>query len=315
MDEQKNQPKYHKAIDMDKESLLKIYDKEYANGYNEQFLLNPFSKVSSDFELNQLQQLITPESKWLDVGCGTGYFLSQFPGIKRAGLDISSDMLEAAKKVNSDALFFKQGDFRNEIPEFNNQWSLVSCMWNPYSYVDSMPEFEKMMANIIDWTETGGSVFIPVVDLEDLRPNTLVPYAEDTAVFGGEILLTSYTWTWIEHSGKTHVNMVAPHAEHFIRLLEPYFETVELLRYPPYQAGWVSRKAVLARKKIGTEHLSGQKANIIRHPIPASHIPGTASTGPQNYAQWSTNRQLVKELIQRIKNGSLLKAIIYRITH
>lgn len=302
---------------MDKESLLKIYDKEYADRYNDTFLLNPFAKGSSDFELDQLKQLLTPESKWLDVGCGTGYFLSQFPGIKRAGLDISSDMLNAAKKVNDDVLFLKQGDFRNEIPEFNNQWSLVSCMWNPYSYVDSMPEFEKMMSNIIDWTETGGSVFIPVVDLEDLRPNTLVPYAEDTAVFGGEILLTSYTWTWIEHSGKTHVNMVAPHAEHFIRLLEPYFETVELLRYPPYQDGWVSRKAVLARKKISDiERNPKHKASIIRHPIPASHIPGTGSaSGVNNYAQQSTNKQLIKELMQRIKNGRLLKALIYRITH
>lgn len=302
---------------MDKESLLKIYDKEYADRYNDTFLLNPFAKSSSDFELDQLKQLVTPESKWLDVGCGTGYFLSQFPGIKRAGLDISSDMLNTAKKVNDDVLFLKQGDFRNEIPEFKNQWSLVSCMWNPYSYVDSMPEFEKMMSNIIDWTETGGSVFIPVVDLEDLRPNTLIPYAEDTAVFGGEILLTSYTWTWIEHSGKTHVNMVAPHAEHFIRLLEPYFETVEMLRYPPYQDGWVSRKAVLARKKISDIARNPKhKASIIRHPIPASHIPGTGSaSGANNYAQQSTNKQLIKELMQRIKNGRLLKALIYRITH
>ena len=302
---------------MDKESLLKIYNKDYADGYNDQFLLNPFSKVSSDFELSQLKELISPESKWLDIGCGTGYFLSQFPGIKRGGLDISPDMLKAAKKVNEDAVFLKQGDFRNEIPEFNNQWSLVTCMWNPYSYLDSMPEFEKMMANIIDWTEEGGSVFIPVVDLEDLRPNTIVPYAEDTAVFNGEILLTSYTWTWIEKNGTTHVNMVAPHAEHFIRLLEPYFETVELLRYPPYQEGWVSRKAVLARKKISdASAITGHKANIVRHPIPPSHIPGSGSAhGAPNFAQQSTNKQLIKELLQRVKNGRLLKALIHRITH
>jgi SAM-dependent methyltransferase len=302
---------------MDKESLLKIYDKEYADGYNEMFLLNPFAKVSSDFELNQLKELITPETKWLDIGCGTGYFLSKFPGIKRAGLDISSDMLEAAKMVNEDALFLRQGDFRDEIPEFNNQWSLLSCMWYPYSYLDSMPEFEKMMANIIDWTQTGGSVFIPVADIEDFRPNTIVPYAEDTAVFNGEILLTSYTWTWIEADGTAHVNMVAPHAEHFIRLLEPYFETIELLRYPPYQEGWVSRKAVLARKKISNPgENKDHKANIIRHPTPASHLSGPGlPSGPYNPAQQSTNKELLKELLQRIKNGRLLKALINKIKH
>jgi SAM-dependent methyltransferase len=300
---------------MDKESLLKIYNEDYADGYNEMFLLNPFSIISSDFELNQLKELITPETKWLDAGCGTGYFLNKFPGIKRAGLDISPAMLEAAKKVNEDALFFKQGDFRDDISELNGQWSLVSSMWNPYSYVDSMPEFEKMMSNFINWTAIGGDIFIPVVDMEDLRPNTMIPYAENTAMFGGEILLTSYTWTWRESTGNVHVNMVAPHAEHFIRLLEPYFETVEMLRYPPYQDGWVSRKAVLARKKVDpATNPTGKKATIIRHPIPPSHI---STEGPkQSYSQQNiTNKELFKELLNRTKNGEFLRALFHKITH
>ncbi|MHC5820258.1 MAG: methyltransferase domain-containing protein [Nostoc sp.] len=44
-------------------------------------------------------------AKWLEVACGTGYFLSCFPEIERAGLDISPAMLKVAKQANPARIF------------------------------------------------------------------------------------------------------------------------------------------------------------------------------------------------------------------
>ena len=47
-------------------------------------------------------------------------------------------------------------------------------------------------------------------------------------------------------NGNVDENMMAVHVGHFVRLLEPHFEKVEVLRYPLFAPGFVSRKAVVA---------------------------------------------------------------------
>ena len=301
---------------MKKNSLHDLYNPKYAAGYNEKFLTNPFSKSSSDRELELLQGLITPDTKWLDAGCGTGYYLGHFPGIQRAGLDITPSMLEEAKKASPDALFFREGDFRNDIPEWHHEWSLISCMWYPYSYLESIGEFETMLTNFIHWLKPGGDLFLPVADLYDLRPLVPhVPYNQYEEVTGGSIAITSYTWTWIQDNNEgTHVNMVAPHVDHVIQLLEPYFDTIEIARYPPFYDGWVSRRAIVAKGRRASV-ITGQKANITWHPVPPS-INGPYQTLDTlvDMVQVDTlgaasHKQLFREIFSRIKSGRLLKSL------
>ena len=292
---------------MKKEDLWGIYDKSYADDYNERYLLNPFSKTSSVTELSVLKQQINKDTKWLDLGCGTGYFLNQFPGIQRAGLDISPKMLETAKEANPDALFFKEGDFRIENPEWNNMWSLITCMWGAYCYVDSVREVEKVVSNIINWTKTGGSIFLPVVDIEDVRPNTRIEYEHYFKdVYGGTIAITSVTWSWLEDNGKFHEHLVSPPAEHFIRLMEPYFDHIEVVRYPPYMLGWVSRKSILATGKRATpdpKNPATVKWQDIPEPIMKSSGP------PFNPMSTIPNKYIAFEFLNRIKNGEFIRAV------
>lgn len=299
---------------MKKEDLWKIYDTHYAEDYNDRFLLNPFSEVASATELHVLREVIDSSTKWLDLGCGTGYFLSLFPGIERAGLDMSPEMLARAVQANPDALFFKEGDFREETKEWDDSWSLITCMWGAYCYVDSIQEVERVIHNIIRWTKSDGTIFFPIVDLEDVRPNMKVPYDEFTDVFGGNIALTSVTWSWNEQkSGKLHEHLVSPHIEHFIKLLSGHFETVEVLRYPPYQTGWVSRKAILAKgKRKVTE--SNALTKVIWHDIPDPVIP----TPEPAHVQFSSplanlsNKHLLAEVFYRFKTGVFYRAFINR---
>ena len=294
---------------MKKEDIWKIYDHGYANDYNERYLCNPFSEASTNTELNVLKTLINPSTKWLDLGCGTGYFLSQFHGVQRGGLDASPEMIKLARNANPDALFFKEGDFRKDNQEWHGAWTLVTCMWGAYCYVDSVKEVEHVIQNMILWTQTGGAIFLPIVDIEDLRPSIRIPYEETNIVFGGKTAVTSITWTWREENGKLHEQLVSPSVEHIVNLLKPFFDKIEVVRYPPYMADWLSRKGVLAtgRRDIKNED---HPANIIWQDVPEA-----ANQTPAFRIAMSTvsNKQMIKELFFRVRSGAIFKSFARKV--
>lgn len=309
---------------MKKDQLLNIYTQQYAQHYNHKFLTNAFSIHSANFEHSVLKGLVNENTEWLDAGCGTGYFLSLFPGYKRAGLDISAGMLKEAQSVNPDAMFFREGDFRNDIVGWHNKWDLISSMWYPYSYLDSMIEFETMAMNFVRWLKPGGTLFLPICDMEDLRPLVPpIPYFEYEQVYAGSIAITGYTWTWIEDDGgKTHTHMIAPHVEHVAQLLSPYFESIEIIRYPPVYEGWVARKAIIAKVKVKSQDSNSQekKDNIYRQATPAPIFPdqkveeNSIPEVPTPPAIASiNNKQLAKEFIKRVLNGRFVKALVKRV--
>lgn len=269
---------------MERNDVAGLYDEDYAAQYDERFLLAEWPKKGAEFEADVLRKLLDGDDpRWLDVGCGTGYFLSRFPDVARAGLDLSPAMLDRARRANPDALFLRHGDFRDDVEDWHGAWSVVSCMWTAYNYVESMAQFDGLIGNLVRWTRPGGSVFIPVMDLEDLR-YVQVGYEEHPEVWGGTIALTGATWTWDEPTtGKRHEHLVAPHVEHFIRLLEPHFARIEVVRYPLVQEGFISRKAVVATGRRAPGETGS--ALVVRHPLPAgAHDPtptfGTSSAVP-----------------------------------
>lgn len=227
-----------------------IYDKKYAESYDDRFLKSEYSRISSEFELSYLEKAILNKEKWLDVGCGTGYFLSHFQQIERCGIDLSSEMLKIARQRNNGVQFI-EGDFREILKNMDSKWDLVSCMWYAYIYLDSMNQFDEFLMNLVKVTSIGGDLFIPVVDLEDLRPHTIINYEMKEEVHGGNVYLTSSTWTWVEEDGrKTHKHMISPQIDYFIDSLNGLFEQIEVIRYPTYMPGWVSRKAIVATGKL-----------------------------------------------------------------
>lgn len=252
---------------MEHDEVLAVYDARYAEDYNERFLRSEWAERSTEFEVAVLSRLLSaPDARWLDIGCGTGYFLSRFPEVDRAGLDLSPAMLEQARTANPDALFLRQGDFRDDVAEWRHAWSVVSCMWTAYNYVRSMSELDDLVARLVGWTRPGGSLFIPVMDLEDLR-YVQVPYLAEPEVFGGTIALTGVTWSWDEPSEKHHHHLIAPHVDHFVHLLEPHFGCIDIVRYPLTAAGGVARKAVVATERRA-EALPGA-ARVTYAPLPA----------------------------------------------
>jgi SAM-dependent methyltransferase len=219
------------------EQVLETYDEAYAETYNEMFLTDIHSQIKTEDELKILTQLLSEKGsavRWLDVACGTGYYLSHFPELHRAGIDISPAMLKVARKKNPDIPLI-QGNFRDKSLINKGQWDVISSMWWAYSFAESISEIEIMIENIFDWLADDGVFFMPICDpsknLYDNRTN--IPYVavENAPAYGGKILVTGIMWSWIQANGKRHDNMLVPQIEYMIELFKKHFQTVEIVEY------------------------------------------------------------------------------------
>ncbi len=232
---------------MKQDALWRLYDDAYAEEYEAKFLLSPATRLHSDFELEWLRRFLHPTARWLDVACGTGYFLRHFPGIERAGLDLSPAMLRLARRGNQDIPLIEH-DFREPLPEWDNQWDLVSCMWYAYSLVESIAELQQVIRNLWSWTSPSGSCFVPLTD-PSLLAGVTIPYRPATP-WDGKVVITGILWSYVENDGrKVHAHLVAPNVEWMVEQFERCFEQVELVHYPPEFPGWVGRPAIMASRK------------------------------------------------------------------
>ena len=232
---------------MNRHEILRLYDDAYAAKYEQEFLLDPVPRPDTEAELRLLKKLLTPGTHWLDVACGTGFFLRHFPEVERAGLDLSPAMLRLARQCNP-AVPFREHDFRDQIAEWNGVWGLVSCMWYAYGLVDSMADLDKLVTNLWSWTSTNGTCFVPLADPR-LITGVNLPYHAPTQ-YSGKTMITGIIWSYIEDTiGAAHTHMLAPNLEYMFELFLRYFEGVEIIRYPPALEGWPGRPALIATRK------------------------------------------------------------------
>jgi SAM-dependent methyltransferase len=232
---------------MKRDAVVRLYDDDYARSYEQKFLLSPATRLHSDFELDLIRGFLSPATPWLDVACGTGYFLSHFPQVERAGLDLSPAMLRLARQANP-GVPLHQHDFRAPVPEWEDRWGLVSCMWYAYSLVDTVDELLQVIHNLAAWTSPAGTCFVPLTD-PSLLCGVNVPYHAATP-WDGKVVVTGILWSYVEDDGrKVHAHLVAPAVEFMAEQFARYFNDVEVLRYPPDFPGWQGRPALVARNK------------------------------------------------------------------
>ena len=227
---------------MDREQLLRLYDPQYADEYEAKFLTSPLASADAEFELDLLSQWLGAGGTWLDVACGTGYFLSKFPHVDRAGLDLSPAMAELARKANPGVLIHNRS-FLDDIPEFHGRWQLVSCMWYAYGLVDSVNDLIRVVDNLAAWTAPAGRCFVPLADPR-LITGLDLPH-ESPSPWPGRVSITGIIWSYAEPGGKVHAHQLAPHVEVMQELFARHFTSVELVTYPPAMPGWEGRRRAL----------------------------------------------------------------------
>ncbi|MBY0277396.1 class I SAM-dependent methyltransferase [Candidatus Binatia bacterium] len=233
------------------QQLLRVYDADYARSYDERFIANAHYRVKTEFETETLRRLLATCRPWLDVACGTGWFLSRFPDVPRTGLDLSPAMLEIARRANPHDAELRQGSFLDPIPEWSGRYGLVSCMWYSYGYASSIGALRSLVANLACWTADDGACFVPICDPENLGRGIRVPFRRRMSGYPpAPLFITSVTWTWDEGDGRLHPDMVAPPVEAMVALFDEHFREVEVVRYPAFH-WWTRRcrKALIARGK------------------------------------------------------------------
>jgi len=232
---------------MKRHDIVHLYSDAYAAKYEEEFLEAPSVRSGTEAELQLLEKFLAAGVNWLDVACGTGFFLRHFPNVDRAGIDLSPAMLRLARRGNP-TIPLLEHDFRDPIPEWENRWGLVSCMWYAYGFADTIDDLGKLIVNLWSWTSITGTCFVPLADPK-LITGVDLPYQAPT-LNAGRVMITGIIWSYIEDSiGAVHAHLLAPNIEFMVELFGQYFEHVEIVRYPPAFAGWQGRPALVASGK------------------------------------------------------------------
>ncbi len=268
--------------------VLDLYDDRYAGTYEDRFLRGELAAVDAAFEVQALGSLLLPGRSWLDVACGTGYFLSKFPSHLRAGLDLSPDMLRRAQAANP-GVSFREADFRAPQDDWNEQWDVVSCMWYAYTLVESMNDVLCVLDNLVRWIAPGGDLFLPVADPR-LISGCELPYHDATTPWQGQVHITGILWSYTEDDGtKRHGHLVTPHIELIQETLGPYFQEVELLSYPPAIPGWTGvRRALVGRGRLaGGPPVAEAASSVERGQISANRTRATAQVDTQRLSSLS----------------------------
>lgn len=224
-------------VQMNKEEIINLYDKSYAETYNYRFLTEEPTVTKTVDELKVIQTLLKlfDSSNWLDIACGTGFYLSQFPDHKRVGLDLSPDMLEVAKSRNKEVLFYNN-DYKNGHTFEADQFDVITSLWWAYTFVDKIDEIDVLISNIRKWLKPDGICFLPVCDISRnllLSTNNIFPYypSPTTPVYGGMHRMEAVIWSYFEENGKIHRNLLVPHIDKMKEMFNKHFNFVEIITY------------------------------------------------------------------------------------
>lgn len=262
---------------MEADDVQKLYGGAYAASYNDIWQHSGRWEAEADHHLRSLRELVTPTTRWLDAGCGTGWNLSHFAGVERTGIDLSPDMLAEARAANPDATF-RQGDLRDDVEEWHGAWDLVTCTGQPWSYVDTMAEIEAVLTNLALWTAPTGTCFLPMGDLSDLTGQELPlrhpgdPLPDDAPV------IDAVVWSLWEHD-RHHRAMIWPSVSWCIEVLARHFARIEVVRWP-LDPPWlpIARRVLVAsrRRSDGDE----TPLELVEHPIPDAFVAGPSGDAP-----------------------------------
>lgn len=220
---------------MNSKNTLEVYDRNYAKSYNHRFLSEERKTLD---ELSIIKYMLDRKSmgSWLDIACGTGFYLSQFSNHEnRMGLDLSPDMLMIAKELNPQVEFVNT-DFKNAEVFEENRFDIITSLWWAYSFAESLNDIAKFIDNIKKWLKQDGICFVPIGNVSRnllLSEHEIFPFytTHDAPIYGGTMRMDAAIWTYIEPNGKEHKEMIIPHPEKMKEMFLERFKHVNILTY------------------------------------------------------------------------------------
>lgn len=289
-----------------------LYGDRYASIYDDMWWDDEHWKPVADFYQHALDDALQSSKNWLDVGCGTGYFLSKFPHVNRTGLDRSESMLKRAKEANPSVVFYNQS-MTDKQPELEGKFDLVSCTGQPYCYLPTMDDVKISIARLAEWTAKDGKCILAPLDIVDVWdeefPSGLYELSGlPLSTHGVDIL--GVVWTNREFDGSYYYQL-APNLDQLIRWFAVHFRKVEVLLRPESapHTSTVMRRVIVASEKREI----GDDSPVTVITPPENQLYKVRTTEVASLADVS-NKQLLAELSNRVKSGKMIKAALRKFT-
>lgn len=256
-----------------REEVRALYGPEHAARYEDTWQNSEIWSRESKHYIRTITELLPEGGRWLDVGCGTGYFLGRFPGVERAGVDLSPSMLEHARANNPDAVELREADISVDQPDWHGRWDLVTSTGQAWGYLPTMDLIEQAARNMAAWTATGGVLMVQPADLTDLTGHRLDYDFSGERPPANTTVVTGAVWTYYEDDD-VHRNQIWPSLDQWVNWLAHDFEHIEIFNWPhdpppPYLA--YPRRVVVARNK--RETAGAARATIAFEPLPGPVVP------------------------------------------
>lgn len=147
-----------------------FYEKMYKSGkaehvFHKSGLVDSLYAAFKQFELHRedaVARLISPADQMLDIGCGNGSFIfkvrDKFKEIH--GLDIASDRVDKARKLNEEIykdanIDFRTGDIDEGLPYPDEYFGVITCiaafehMFDPYYAISEIKRILKRNGELI----------------------------------------------------------------------------------------------------------------------------------------------------------------------
>jgi SAM-dependent methyltransferase len=263
-----------------REEIRDLYGSSYASGYEESWTESDLWLPEAGHNLKTIGDLLDrlgDDARWLDAGCGTGYFMSKFPQVTRAGFDLSPAMLEKAREANPEALFLREHDLCTDVPEWHDAWDLVTCTGQPWSYLATMAEIESCVDNLAAYTATDGICMLVAGDLADLNGCRIDYDFSFDHPAPGTTAITGAIWSHFE-AHATHRDMIWPSLDVWVRWFAKHFGHIEIVHWPhdpPLPIMHVPRRVIVATQKRTVDDTD--KATVVYDPPPVMAIPHAVS--------------------------------------
>jgi SAM-dependent methyltransferase len=297
-----------------------VYDGAYADRYDATWWDSDLWAADGRFYLDLFRAHLNEGSRWLDVGCGTGWMLRQIPEAARAGIDASPHQIARAS-ASSPGVDFRCADVCTPYEPWDDGWDLVTCTGQPWSYLRTLSEFETWVEQMAAWTSRDGVCINQVPDIFELTGHAIDYHLPPDELPVGVATVLAVHWT-MDEPETVHGPMIWPSIDLWVRWFARHFTRVEVCEADPALELRFPRSIIASGKRLDASdtrlevvhHLPGASDRVDLQAIVEEHQRREAENQEawarnneaweENERRWAENAAAVAEMEARLRAES-----------
>ena len=152
-----------------------MYSDVFCKVYNE-FGWNYYPEIFGELLLGWMEENDLHPSTAMDLACGTGVLcrILRDSGIRAAGMDFSSGMIDIARKASPD-IPYEVADMITFRPD--DRYDLVTCTGDAVNHIGDLSDVEKIFCNVHSYLAPGGYFVFDILNENEV--STSEPFEMD----------------------------------------------------------------------------------------------------------------------------------------